>query len=671
MSRLRRDTAVAVTVLTGIGLVVVPQFAGARQVTVAASAAKAPARQMPIETPYGGTPNIEPNQGGWAGVVYAMAEVGDKIIVGGKFRSVKQGDTTYPVTHLLAIKKHNKRLDPTFRPQLDGIVNALEPAPDGKSVWVGGTFNNVNGKARPKLARIDVTTGQEVANGTWKTPGIKHGGIWDIELVNGRLYIAGQFTKVAGVTRNRFAALNGTTGGLSNKYGVISFAGVHNGGETRVRRLAATPDGKKLYVLGNFSTVAGEERRQFARLNLGASSDALDTNWKTDGFATKCNTVFNSYVRDMAMSPDGKFVVVGTTGGPYGTSQLCDSVTRWDTADSGLNVKPTWINWSGGDTIDSVAVSDSAVFAGGHPRWSNNPGGRDKAGPGAVTRPGLAALDPRNGIPLSWNPGRDPRGDGAWSLMVTSEGLWVGSDTNYFLPPSSRKFRGKVGYFPFDGGTTLPEDTVAQLPGKVYIAAPGTTSQPNKLVSRTVDGTTVGDEVTESVAGGMNWSDVRGTMLISNVLWYAKSDGRLYKRAFNGTSVGAEQLVNPYEDPAWDADEPTWKGRAPDFYSSTRGGRTLGMFYDKDRGRMYYTRSGSSALYYRAFTPESGILGAEEVAVSSGWSNVRGMFLSGDKLYYVAGNGTLNAVNFVDGVPSGSSTVVSTEDWRGRGLFIG
>ncbi|GAA1783097.1 delta-60 repeat domain-containing protein [Actinomadura chokoriensis] len=669
MSRLRRSTAVAVTAVTGIGLVAAPQFAGDREVPVVASAAQT-AGKMPAETPYGGTPNIEPNQGGWAGIVYAMTKVGDKIFVGGKFKSVKQGDTTYPVTNLIAINASNKHLDTAFKPQLDGDVLALAPGADGKSVVVGGKFNTVNGNARPKLARLDASTGKELANGTWKTPGVKGGAVYDIEEAHGRLYIAGEFTTVAGVKRNRLAALSPTTGGLSTKFGMVPFAGVHNGGTSRVRRIAATPDGTKMYAIGNFRTAGGEERRQFARLDLGDSSDALDTTWKTSGFATSCNTVFDSYLRDLAMSPDGKFVVVGATGGPYGTAQLCDSVTRWDTASSGSDVKPAWVNWTGGDTIDSVAVSGAAVFAGGHPRWSNNPNGRDTAGPGAVTRPGLAALDPANGVPFSWNPGRDPRGDGAWSLLVTSEGLWVGSDTNYFLPPSSHKFRGKIGYFPFEGGKTLPEDTTAQLPGKVYIAAPGSLVQPNKLVSRTFDGTTAGTETTETVAGGMDWSDVRGTMLINGVLWYAKADGKLYKRAFNGTTVGAEELVNPYANPAWDADEPGWKGRAPEFYSSLQGGRTLGMFYDN--GRMYYTRSGSSALYYRYFTPESGILGAiEYTAASSGWSNVRGMFVSGDKLYYVASDGKLMAVKFADGAPSGSPTVVSSDDWRGRGLFVG
>ncbi|TMR01691.1 hypothetical protein ETD83_14175 [Actinomadura soli] len=656
------------TALAGIGLVAAPQFAEDRQVPVVASAALA-AGKMPVETPYGGTPNIEPNQGGWAGVVYAMTQVGDKIIVGGKFRSVKQGETTYAVTHLLAINATTKRLDTAFKPQLDDAVEALAPGADGKSVLVGGRFNTVNGSARPKLARLDVSTGKETANGTWKTPGVQGGAVFDIQQAQGRLYVAGQFTSVAGASRKGFAALSPTTGALSTKFGTVPFIGVHNGGVSRVRRIAATPDGTKLYAIGNFRTVGGVERRQFARLNLGASSDALDTGWKTDGFATACNTVFDSYVRDMAMSPDGKYVAVVSTGGPFGTTQLCDSATRWDNAATGSDVKPVWVNWTGGDTLDSVAISGSAVFVGGHPRWSNNPSGRDRARAGAVTRPGVAALDPRNGIPFSWNPGRDPRGDGAWSLLVTGDGLWVGSDTNFFLPPSSQKFRGKIGYFPFAGGATLPEDVTKQLPGKVYIAAPGSVLQPNKLVSRTVSGTTVGPDVTETVAGGMDWSDVRGTMLIDGVLWYAKSNGALYKRTFNGTAVGAEELVNPYADAEWDADEPAWKGSPTDFYSSLAGGLTTGMFYDS--GRMYYTRAGASSLFYRAFTPESGILGEEKVAVASGWSNVQGMFVSGGKLYYVAADGKLNAVTFADGVPSGSPTVIGTADWRGRGLFVG
>ena len=90
--------------------------------------------------------------------------------------------------------------------------------------------------------------------------------------------------------------------------------------------------------------------------------------------------------------------------------------------------RPTWINYTGGDTLHSVAVSDKAVYVQGHQRWLDNPQGHDNAGPGAVSRPGIGAIDPTSGKALAWNPTKD-RGVGGKDLLVTARGLWVASDT--------------------------------------------------------------------------------------------------------------------------------------------------------------------------------------------------------------------------------------------------
>ena len=50
-------------------------------------------------------------------------------------------------------------IDTTFRPTFNGGVSAVEASPDGTKLFVGGTFNTVNGVARQKVASLNLTTG--------------------------------------------------------------------------------------------------------------------------------------------------------------------------------------------------------------------------------------------------------------------------------------------------------------------------------------------------------------------------------------------------------------------------------------------------------------------------------------------------------------------------------
>jgi PKD repeat protein len=104
------------------------------------------------------------------------------------------------------------------------------------------------------------------------------------------------------------------------------------------------------------------------------------------------------------------------------------------------------------------------------------------------------------------------------------------------------------------------------------------------------------------------------------------------------------------------------------------------MFFAQ--GRLYFTLSNSSSLFYRYFTPENSLIGATRYTASAGvtgvsFSSVGGAFLNAGKLYLAnRTNGSLTRVDFANGAPvSGTATTVSSPaldgaDWRTRGLFL-
>jgi hypothetical protein len=98
-------------------------------------------------------------------------------------------------------------------------------------------------------------------------------------------------------------------------------------------------------------------------------------------------------------------------------------------------------------------------------------------------------------------------------------------------------------------------------------------------------------------------------------------------------------------------------------------------------GRLYYTLSGNDPrLYYRWFTPESGVIGTDTFVASGAsdgrnWSTVNGMTMASGRLYYATTTGTLSAVDLTNGLPAGTATTISGptvdgQTWQSRGLFV-
>ncbi|WP_155368184.1 malectin domain-containing carbohydrate-binding protein [Catellatospora vulcania] len=407
------------------------------------------------------------------GTVYAVHDAGTKIIAAGDFTTVRNRGSEVDITrnYILAFDKATGTVDTAFAPTVSDEVSAVIAGPTAGTVFIAGKFNTVNGVTRRKVALLNVSTGALVTG--FAGPAF-NGAVKDIALAGSRLLVGGIFTNAGNATlaRGGLASVNASTGALDS-YLTTSLTENHNydgvsGASAGVgaTKLALSPNGQQLVVIGNFKKANGVLHDQIVKLDLGASAAVAD--WNTSRYTPRCAWwAFDSYMRDLAYSPDGSYFVVVTTGAPN-SGTLCDAAARWENAATGTELQPTWVDYAGGDTLLSVGISEQAVYVGGHIRWLNNSFGGDSAGPGAVGRASIAALDPLNGLPMSWNPGRHPRGVGVAEILVTPAGVWLGSDTQWIGNYQYR--RERIAFFSTAGGNAPHATTTATLPGNVYQA---------------------------------------------------------------------------------------------------------------------------------------------------------------------------------------------------------
>jgi PKD repeat protein len=171
--------------------------------------------------------------------------------------------------------------------------------------------------------------------------------------------------------------------------------------------------------------------------------------------------------------------------------------------------------------------------------------------------------------------------------------------------------------------------------------------------------------------GGHSWSTVRGAFMLNGRLYTAWSDGSLTKQTFDGTTYGAAQAVDTADELSVLTE---WRG---DIASAT------GMFYDS--GRIYFTRAGSSQLFYRYFTPESDVVGAKRLLASENvagidFAKVRGMFGTGTAVFWATPDGALHRMDWQHGRLAGapvagtesvlSGPSVDGTSWSAHSLFL-
>ena len=394
------------------------------------------------------TPSIATS--GTDGTIETIRQVvpcGSLMYAVGSFTQIAQGGTVYTRNNVFSFNASTGAMT-SWAPNItpgnvgltgSGAVNSIALSADCSTAYLGGVFVAVNGTKVSNIAAVSTTTGALVTT-------FGHSAAGQVATVvrsGSHLLVGGYFSGVNGSTKPYMVSLN-PSNGQDDGYVNLNISGNYNytdqsgrsvtANPTRVWNTALSPDGTKILVMGDFTSVAGQQRQQIFMLDLGATSATLDA-WYSPEFNQYCDVVEPFYLQDASWSPDMSKIYTASTGykpasgAGYQTNQpragLCDAAAAFPSTSVGTNAH-LWVNYTGCDSLFSTAADATTVYIGGHERFANNPNGCDAAGPGAISAPGMAGLSSSTGL-LSANPTR-ARGNGADDELVTAAGLWIASD---------------------------------------------------------------------------------------------------------------------------------------------------------------------------------------------------------------------------------------------------
>jgi hypothetical protein len=426
------------------------------------------------QTPVKWTPNVYggANCGSLCkhATIYSTVVVGSEVVVAGNFGSVcAPGTQTYaqcPNTvsspYIFAFNLGTGAIDPSFIPVLNtGPVYSLAVGPND-TVYAGGAFSTVNGTSAQGLVQLSVTPGLPTDGQVVPTfAGHTTGTVNAIVLQGNALYVGGSFSAIDGAKQHGIARLNATTGAMDTSF-KFTISNAITGTALSVNTMSVTPDGNVLAIGGTFLTVGGQPIPRIALIDTGGGVGATATlaNWAAPILSNNCSNE-HDYVKGIDFSPDGSFFVVSTTGyRSAGGASICDAAARFEAAPTGANVQPSWVDYTGGDTLRSVAVTSTTVYLGGHQRWANNECGNNRVcEANAVLVNGLAAVDANTGLALPWWHPQTARGTGVQSLTAFGPGAYPSSNGGLIIGTDVSNIAGtnhsRLAMFPLDS-TAIP-----------------------------------------------------------------------------------------------------------------------------------------------------------------------------------------------------------------------
>ncbi|ONI67685.1 hypothetical protein BWI15_31810 [Kribbella sp. ALI-6-A] len=396
-----------------------------------------------------------------AGEIWDIEVVGNRVYVAGGFTSLRNNasgnTTTVNQAQIAAFSLSTGLIDTTFRPVIgNGGVEAVEASPDGTKLYIAGNFGTVNGLTRKGIARIDPVTGAPVTGFVADANAKPQ----ELAVTNSTVYVGGRFTAINGAPRGALAALDGNTGAVRTDFVNDVSGGIGANGDFTVQRLKLSPDLGRLLVVHTGRQINGQDRYGVALIN--ARTQKL-LPWRTrlwDDNLQFVGGIQRIYGGDI--SPDGTYFAV-TSGSGGDRPPINDTVVAYP-MEGGDNVQPLWISRLF-DSVYSIAIAEKAIYVGGHFAWHESPtspqpwpGLTDQGygtgqglsgyglGDAVVRREHLGALNPVDGTAIDgFNPGSNSF-EGDKHIELTPRGLFVGGDGQ----TKGEYNVGRVGFFDFN-----------------------------------------------------------------------------------------------------------------------------------------------------------------------------------------------------------------------------
>ena len=291
------------------------------------------------------------------GVVWDQAVVGNTVYVAGSFTSARPagsaaGENEQSRSNLMAYDLTTGDLL-SWAPSANGDVNSIEASADGSTLYVGGSFTQLNGANAYRVGAISAADGSSRSLGLKTNATVK---AVALSADGSTLYIGGSFTEANSAARYRVAAFNLKTNKLTDfAPHVDNFS---------VRALTASPDGNGVAIGGAFTSVDSSDNPGYG-LAILENDGSLRNN--------EINTVVrnaDTYGAIMSLRSDSKGGLYGVGFSQSSRQANIEGMFRadWTTG------KLSFLADCHGDSYDVLPAGD-VVYVASHTHDCSNIGG--------------------------------------------------------------------------------------------------------------------------------------------------------------------------------------------------------------------------------------------------------------------------------------------------------